>query len=149
MLLCHTANRSLGRCSTHRARLPGYPAKKVISSASVCGSHTRTHTDFCYAALAALAKEDALAAIDAELGMIKDSEIDAMTFDQRKEQFVRLATTFLKSRTVGDAMPMSAKVIVFDVDLKVRHAFQGLVEHGKSCYALVKVFHSSTVVSLT
>lgn len=66
--------------------------------------------------------------------------MDDVKIENEKSKFgtyVAPVITFLKSRTAYDAMPVSSKIIIFDIDLPVKEAFVVAAENSIICFLLL------------
>lgn len=57
-----------------------------------------------------------------------------------KKELLEPITAFFSNARNFDSMPISSKVIVFDIDIKVKDAFQVASENGMYCDILNLIF---------
>eukprot|EP01083_Nonionella_stella_P037845 103128_1 len=65
--------------------------------------------------------------------LVSEEQLSPQEVATLVDEFRDLALTLLKTHSAHELMPPSSKVVVFDIKLTVKHAFDGLIEHDIKC----------------
>lgn len=77
--------------------------------------------------------DDAPEAVDSR---VNPTDLDKLPAPIVRDLFRERVITFLRKHRATELVPISGKVVVLDVDLKVRHAFYAMAEHGELAFDL-------------